>query len=194
VRTSLRLGARAGGELTRWTNTFTADPVDGPGQRCDGYTATTSATPQALKGATRTSGGSAAGIAIDVSPLGRALPPSGPAPTHSCTNKITGYTTTRIGSFGLGDACCHIFGSTPWYQRDQLEWGPITERLRFSPKAADFGRRYTANLHAEQDAITESPIKPAPPAGAPILLEEQLYLYTIRLEPCPNRGLNVKRC
>jgi hypothetical protein len=110
---------------------------------------------------------------------------------------VTGEVTTRraTGSPAGGGACCHLWGSTGWYQRDGvLGWRPISQKLRFSPRAANFGRRYAAILEASQEEVTESPIDPLPPPGIAWLSEEQSYHYKIVLEPCPNRGLDVERC
>ena len=189
---TLQFAAKGNGELTRWENTEVGQPVDDPAQRCDGYTVTATAPRQALSGAIRTNGGSVGGIEISIAPAGRVVPPSGRT-TYTCTVQRTGQTTTRTAT-GLGGACCHIFGSTGWYQRDALGWRPITERLRFSPKAANFGRRYTANLTADQGEIMEPNVVPAPPPGAGWLREQQEYTYVIVLQPCPNQGLDVGRC
>ena len=196
VHPSLRFASNGAGEVTRWMNTAVVDPVDGPVGRCEGYTHTTTASSQALSGAIRTTGGSVGGFQIDISPLGRVMPPTGPGPTYTCTNKTTGAVTTHrpAGSPAGVGACCHLWGSTGWYQRDMLGWRPISQKLRFSPRAANFGRRYAAILEATQEEITESPINPPPAPGAAFLQDEQSYHYKIVLEPCPNRGLDVERC
>ena len=191
-QSTLRFAAKGSGELTRWENTEAGQPVDDPAQRCDGYTVTATAPRQALSGAIRTTGGSVGGIEITIAPSGRVVPPSGRT-TYTCTVKRTGQTTSRTAT-GLSGACCHIFGSTGWYQRDALGWRPITERLRFSPKAAKFGRRYATQLEADQDEITEPNVVPSPPPGAAWLREKQEYSYVIRLASCPNQGLDVGRC
>jgi hypothetical protein len=195
LRTSLRFAATGSGETTRRTNTFVAAPVDGPVERCEGYTSTSNAPTQALSGAIRTTGGSVGGMEISISPIGRVMGPTGTPPTYTCTNKVTGASRTRTGDHGNGGACCHIFGSTQWHQRDSLgQWRSITERLRFSPTASNFGRRYAANLAAEQEELKELDVKSIPPAGTPWLFEEQAYSYAIVLTPCPNQGLDVGRC
>lgn len=192
LHSTLRFAAKGNGELTRWENTEVGQPVDDPTRRCDGYSVTATAPRQALSGAIRTNGGSVGGIEVSITSAVRVVPPSGRT-TYTCTVKRTGETTTRTAT-GLSGACCHIFGSTGWFQRDALGWRAITERLRFSPKAANFGRRYTALLRADQGEITEPNVVPAPPPGAGWLREKQEYSYVIRLQPCPNQGLDVGRC
>jgi hypothetical protein len=197
LRPSLQFAARAAGNVTRWTNTAVVEPVDGQAERCEGFTHTTTASAQALSGAIRTTGGSSAGFQIDISATGPVMPPTGAPPAYTCVNKITGeQTTRRTGSPVGGGACCHLWGSSGWYQRDDfmVGWRTIGQKLRFSPRAANFGRRYAAMREATQDEITELPVAPPPPPGAAWLLEEQSYQYRIALEPCPNRGLDVERC
>jgi hypothetical protein len=189
---SLSFAAKGTGELTRWTNSETGGPVDGPGSHCDGFTVTAQAPRQELSGAVQSVGGSAASIEIGVRAAGRVVPPTGSTP-YTCTNTITGQTSTRSAT-GLAGACCHIFGSTGWYQRDGiLGWKRITDHLRFSPTAARFGGRLWVLHDVDQDEITED--RPAlPPPGAAWLREEQHYYYKILFVPCPNHGLDVARC
>jgi hypothetical protein len=195
LRPTLRFAAHGQGDVTHWTSTAVVEPVDGQVMSCEGFTHTMTAPGQAVAGAIRTAGGSFAGLQIDVTPVGSVMPPSGAAVTHTCTNKITGEVTTRRGSPAGGGACCHLWGSTGWYQRDDaLGWRPITQKLRFSPRAANFGRRYGPQLEATHREITESTVEPVPPPGAALLLEEQSYGYKLVLKPCPNQGLDVERC
>jgi hypothetical protein len=194
VHPSLRFAAHAAGEVTRWTNTAVVDPVEGATERCEGFTHTTSARGQALSGAIRTVGGSLGEIQIDVTVVGPVMPPDGPAATYTCTSKLTGEASTRMASPAGGGACCHLVGSTGWYQRDALGWRPISQKLRFSPRAANFGGRYATVLEATQAEITEATVRPVPPAGGAWRPEQQSYHYKLVLEPCPNRGLDVERC
>lgn len=195
VHPSLLFAAHAAGELTRWTNTAVVDPVDGQIVRCEGFTHTTTTSGQPLSGAIRTTGGSLAALEIDVSPIGPVMPPTSAPPTHTCTNKITGEVTTHYGSPAGGGACCYLWGSTGWYQHDDVfGWRTISQKLRFSPRAANFGRRYAPVLEATQREITEPRPEPLPPPGAAWARQEQSYHYKIVLEPCPDRGLDVERC
>jgi hypothetical protein len=192
---TLMFGANGHGEIERWKHTMVADPYETDSVRCDGYTASSEAPRQGLSGAIRTAGGSAAGIDIGISPSGRPVTPSGGRVRYTCLLKVTGQTwTTDDHLVSSGAGCCHILGSTGWYQRDDLGWRPITERLHFSPHARNFGGRYQANLLAFQEEITESPVQPPPPAGAAWLTAEQGYGYTVVLRPCPDKGRDVEGC
>ena len=123
------------------------------------------------------------------------VPPSGPLPTCTCTIKTTGATFTNVGLPASLGACCHVFGSTGWYQRNtHLEWRTITQKLDFSPNARNFGRRYEAILLAFQYEIAEPSVEPLPPPGAAWLREEQSYSYVIVLRPCPDKGRDVEGC
>jgi hypothetical protein len=73
-------------------------------------------------------------------------------------------------------------------------WSGLYQRIRFPlrPAALAFGRGYALEKTLHQSEL-ELPFPPAPPRLVAVHFEKR-YVYTISLEPCPNRGLDVKRC
>jgi hypothetical protein len=71
-------------------------------------------------------------------------------------------------------------------------WYALFQLIRFSPRDANFGRRYVIEKTLDQPELA-LPMPPAPPRLVAVPFQKH-FTYTIRLEPCPNRGLDVKRC
>lgn len=196
---TVRFAAAATGEVTRHQSTAALGPFENAdGSRCvDRWLSTrTLISAQPLVGSISAPGSSSVGVLISAEPTAPLATTHTAAPARECFDANGRPVPRAFGpldfdsTFGPADT----IGGNPsegfflggsWYALYQL--------IRFPPRAANFGRRYVVARTVDQPELEPGSFPPPPPRLVTVHHQKH-YTYTIRLEPCPNRGLDVKRC
>jgi hypothetical protein len=87
----------------------------------------------------------------------------------------------------------YMLGETPtegFFLGDR--WRALHRLIRSSLPAAHFGRGYLIETPLDQPEL-EIPMPPAPPHLVAVPFQKH-FTSTIRLQRCPNRGLDVRHC
>jgi hypothetical protein len=193
-----RFAAAADGEVTRHEQTVTLGPFENAdGSRCLDQQVRTLRliSAQPLLGSISAPGSISVGLLISAEPTAPLATVHTSFPARQCFDAHGNPIPTAFGpaefdgTFGPE----HMLGETPsegfflggtWYALYQL--------IRFPLRAANFGRRYVIEKTVDQPEL-EIPMPPAPPRLVAVPFQKH-FTYTIRLEPCPDRGLDVKHC
>lgn len=198
-RPTASFAANASGETRSWRQTTTIDPYTSSAYgECQGVTDERALiSSHGLQGQLST--GSSLTEAVEVS-VGEA-PPTGDGNIHQgerrCASPDTGeeafYSPPRdspIQGFYtplLGNEYLYSFPDS------DTPWRPAWFLLRFAVRAGNFGGSYIIQSQAGQSQL--EPGNYPPPPTAPLFeVHNKDYVYTVRLEPCPDKALDVDGC
>lgn len=205
-RPTLRFAATAAGEVMSMVSTQTFGPseVVNPGGdviRCEGHEAsTTLVSSQPLDGTISTPDSQTTGLVIDAAAA---------APFATLHSVQTAYTCEHHGTSTPSPPSTspQIEGDGRFQHTDVIGgdlregifaskvalWFPLNTFLRFTARPANFGGDYIIQKRVTQPQLAPGTFFPPPPGLAGNTSAKD-YTYTIRLEPCPNKGREVRRC
>ena len=200
MRPSLRFAATAGGEVTSMVRSQTFGPTEvihpgGGFRRCEGReVSNTLVSSQPLAGTISTRDSTGIGLLIDA-------PASAPfATTHSvrtaftCEENGTVTSSPRV-EFDLRFGHTDVIGGDPREGIfDAGEWVALYNRLLFSARATDFGGALTFHKKVTQPELKPGAFPPPPPELGGAFTAAKDYSFTVRFEPCPDKGRDVQGC
>jgi hypothetical protein len=196
---TVRFAAAAGGEVTRHELTSTLGPFENAdGSRCIGEHQTTDTliSAQPLVGSISAPSSKSVGVLISAEPTAPSATIHLQAPARECFDSNDKPVPNAFGpldfdsDFGPEDT---IGGNpTEGFFSPDGGWIALYRLIRFGPRAANFGGDYII-----QEALSQPQLEPGsfppPPSRLVANTHEKHYSYTIRIEPCPSNGLDVKR-
>lgn len=195
---TVRFATNATGEMESWRETTTAEPYTSGNSECQGFT-----DKQKLISSHGLLGQISTGSSLtDPVELGVGWhPPSGTGNAHEgerrCVDSTTGAQTfyEPPRDVPIDDLFPPLLGSEYLYRfpGEAVPWRPGWFRVRFHFSAPNFGSDWTIQREARQPQL-EPGSYPRPPTPPHFETWEKDYVYTLRFEPCPNRGLDVEHC
>ena len=195
---SARFAAAADGQVTHHEQTLTLGPFENADtSRCLDRQVTTLrlVSAQPLVGSISVPGSNSVGVLISAEPTAPLATVHRSVPARQCFDAHGNPIPTAFGpgEFELTFGPEYMLGETPTEGFfSEGTWFALYQLIRFPTRAANFGRRYVIEKTLDQPEL-EIPMPPAPPRLVAVPAQKE-FTYTIRLEPCPNRGLAVKHC
>jgi hypothetical protein len=198
LRPTVHFAALAGGSVTSFEINSSFGPFANERFECPGYDWRVELIgTQGLTGQISTPSSLSEGLFVTLSlaePEGTVLFGSS---EEQCMVFETGETfTAGVPAFEGGFPHSELLGETArhWLAvgNDVTPWTELWKLIRFPLNAADFGGRYRITRTTGQSLRDPMP-RPFPPFGT-FRPHRQQYTYTVRLEPCPRKGLDVERC
>jgi len=196
LRPSARFTALAAGAVVYYRRQQTIEPFTiANGDRCDGHVSVYTLTKAAgLGGMVRTDSSMDSGLVVNAF----AIPPTGTAYSRADERRCTPPGRDPYVYFAARDenrpiAGPTIVGEEYVHPSAAIGWTPAPALVRFALRPSRFGRAFVIRRPVRQPQIDQELY-----GQAPLLpqfgLYRKDYVYTLRLTPCPNRGLDVGRC